>query len=165
MTFSLPKANNVEFTLVPPGLYVMRLKEMQGGIPGNPDFADKDGNVKNRVRWVFTIEDVIDAVDEDADEFIGEEFWAFTSETMGRKATMRAWVEALLGREVEEDDDLTNDDLVGKTARCTVIHYQKMNGDTGHKISSMLKAKPAKKRRRKADDDFDVEPDEGDEFD
>lgn len=161
MSFTLPTANDTEFQLVPPGLYVFRLKEMEGGIPGNPEFGDKP-----RVRWVFTIEDVIDADDDEADEFIGQEFWAFTSETMGKKATMRAWVEALIGRTVTEDDEITSDDLIGQRARCTVSHYEKMNGSQGHKITSMLRHKANKKRRRKpVEDDLDLEPDDDDEFD
>lgn len=159
MTFTLPKASDqVGYEQCPVGLYVFRVKEMQDGIEGSAEYGGGE-----RVKWVFTVERVIDANDPEptadnpdpksVEDWVGEEVWGFTSLSMNKKATMRSWAEALLGREIPEGEALMASDLIGKRAKATVGR-----GQTGRqKITSLVPYKP-KQRQAPAD----VEPeDEG----
>lgn len=155
MSFALPKPSNQDFRLTPPGLYLMKLKSMEE--TDGVDFTTQQPT--KRMRWIFSIERVIDSNEpEEAEELVGEEFWAWTSITMGRKATMRAYVEALLGRPVEPDEEITTDDLLGKRLKATVAHYQKQNGETGSKISGVVpyKAKTVARAAAAEDEERDL---------
>lgn len=134
MSFALPKVNNAEFTGIPVGFYVARLKAMEKQEARPSQFHDEP---QETVKWVFTIEQVIDSNDDDAENKVGEELWGFTSISMGRKAKMRHWAEALLGRELEEDDALAADDLIGKRAKVMVEPHTKQDGTKTTKIGSL----------------------------
>lgn len=135
MTFTLPKANNSEFSPIPVGLYIVRLKSLEQQEPRPSQFSDEP---QATAKWVFTVEQVIDSNDEDAEEKVGEELWGFTSITMGKKSKMRLWTEALLGRAVTEDDDIPTTALIGKRAKATIIPHTKQDGTETTKIGSMV---------------------------
>lgn len=154
MTFALPKATDQGFEQCPEGLWVLKLKSMERGIQGDPQYGGGE-----RVKWIFEIERVIDANENEPtrdnpnpkpiDDWIGEEFWGFTSLSMAKKATMRAWAEALLGREIGEGDELNASELIGKRAKATVGRT-----DTGRqKITSMMPIKQKPKPQPEPEDD------------
>ena len=147
MSFALPKPTNQDFRPTPPGLFLMKLKDMERA--EGRDFTT--GEPTERMRWIFTIERVIDCDDEEADSLVGEEFWAWTSITMGRKAHMRAYVEALLGRPVEPEEEITSDDLLGRRLKATVAAYTKQNGEPGTKISGVVPVKAVAPKPAAAD--------------
>lgn len=155
--FQIPAVSDAaEFPLVPEGLYMFKLKSMESAGLGR-SFDDKPP--KERIKWVFEIESVISA-DEEAEDFVGEEFWAWTTLSMNKRATMYEWAVALLGREIAEGENINASDLIGKRGRATIVHYDKLSGDTGHKIDSMLKPVGKKKPAKPApveteDEDFD----------
>ena len=142
MTFTLPAATETSFEQCPIGLYVFKLKSMERGIEGNPQYGGGE-----RVKWIFEIERVIDANENDPsadnpdpkpiEAWVGEEFWAFTSLNMGKKATMRAWSEALLGRSIADGEALNAGELIGKRAKATVGR----NENERQKIMSLVQIK------------------------
>ena len=159
MSFTLPTATEGTFEECPQGLWVFRLKAMEDGIEGREEFGGGE-----RVKWIFEIVRVIDANENEptrdipepkpVDDWIGEEFWAFTSKSMARRATMRAWAEALLGREITERDNLSASHLIGRSAKATVGR-----GQTGRqKITSLMPIKRASKPQPV--DDLDEKDDE-----
>jgi hypothetical protein len=161
MSFALPTVTDSGFEQCPQGLYVLRLKEMEDGIEGREEFGSGE-----RVKWVFEITRVIDAEPNESsrdnpdpksiEEWVGEEFWAFTSKSLNVKATMKAWAEALLGREITPADagKLQSSDLLGKSAKATVGR-----GQTGRqKITSLMPIKT--KTKPKPVDDLDEADDE-----
>lgn len=144
-TFALPPATDGEaFEILPEGLYLFQLRGMENMGPGQA--FDNEREPKDRIKWIFSIEDVISAEDE-AEDRIGEEVWFFTSLSMHRKATMRAWAEGLLGREIADNERVDAGDLIGKRGRANIVHYKKLSGDTGHKIASMLKVSKSKRTK------------------
>jgi len=125
MVFTLPAASDTTFEQAPVGLYVFKLKELERGIQGDPQYGDKE-----RVKWIFEVVRVID-VNENApsreipnpkmsEDWVGEEFWGFTSLSMGKKSTMRLWATALLGRDIDEGEQLNAGELIGKRAKATI---------------------------------------------
>lgn len=145
-TFDIPTASSGgEFKLVPPGLYVMSVKAMERIEPKPDQPSQFEGKVDGpRVKWVFSIDRIIDVDDEDADALVGEEFWAWTSLSMNIKSTMRTWSSALLGRPIEDGERVTPDMLMDKAAKVTVISYTKLNGNEGRKVGSMTPMRTAK---------------------
>lgn len=139
MTVSLPEASSGEFTLFPEATYLMQLKEMQ---PAEQDesspYYDPD---RPRVLWIFTVKQVLDGEADDEgnnpEDFVDTEFHGYTSLNMHKRATMRAWAQGLLGREIADGEKVESSDLIGKVGRCNVVHYEKQNGNTGHKIESI----------------------------
>jgi hypothetical protein len=136
VSFTIPEVNN-KVAGAPEGLYVMELKDLvqedAASMP-NPKYK----NSGPRIRWIFTIKRVIDSNDPEAHDQVGEEFWAWSSLAMGRKATMRKWSEALLNRQLSEGEQITPTHLLGKRCKATVSLYMKETGEQGTKITSML---------------------------
>lgn len=142
---SIPAATDGEsFEILPEGLYEFRLVGMENMGPGQA--FDNEREPKDRIKWVFEIESVISG-DDEAEERVGEQVWFFTSLSMHRKATMRAWCEGLLGREIAEGEAVDASDIIGKRGRANIVHYKKLTGDIGHKIASLLKPVSNKKRK------------------
>lgn len=157
---ALPVAASGEFKLVPEATYAMKLIDMQEAEQNeNSPYYDPD---RPRVKWVFQIVSVLDGEEDptygDPQDFVGEEFYGFTSLNMGRRATMRAWAQGLLGREIEDGEQITSADLIGKVGRCYVEHYEKQNGSTGHKITAIKPYRKAKAKPAPVEDDFEEEP-------
>lgn len=141
--FALPTVTNQSGT--PAGTYVVRLTDMQ------PETHDQYGD---QVKWVFTIKQVIDCDAVDPDEWLGKEIWRFTSVSMGTKAKMRAFAEGILGRALDEGEQLDADELIGKTAKATVVPYARQDGAKGTKLDVLTAYKPkaAKPARAEAEE-------------
>lgn len=157
---TLPVAASGEFKLVPEATYAMKLVDMQEAEQNeNSPFYDPN---RPRVKWVFQIVSVLDGDPDptygDPEDFIGEEFFGYTSLNMGKRATMRAWAQGLLGREIEDGEQITSEDLIGKIGRCHVEHYEKQNGATGHKISAIKPYRKAKAKPEPVFEEDDEDP-------
>lgn len=145
--FALPKASNNTGSSIPIGTFIVRLKEMVKEEQVAGPYGDAD-----RVKWIFGVEQVVDSDDDTAEDRIGDDLWAFTSLSMGRKAKMRAHAEALLGRPLDEDEQVGVTDLVGKRAKASVVPHIKQDGTATTKLGSLMPYK-AKKAAKPADED------------
>lgn len=137
-SFTLSRVHNRTPTVPPPGLYVVTLngifKETENRF--NPDV--------DRLRFDFLVNHVIDSSDpRKADEFVDSVIHGWVNNTMGPKATLRAWAEALLQRSFDADDQLQPADLIGKQAKATYTAYVKDNGQPGVKLSNLAPYQPA----------------------
>lgn len=145
MTFTLPKVSNKAGASIPEGTYIVTLKAMEKEFQQDGPYGPQD-----RVKWIFTINEVVDADDEESEGKVGEELWAFTSLKMGPKATMRKFTEALLGRTLDEDEEIGVDDLLGRRARAFVIPHTKQDNT---KTTKLDRLSAIKKRRAASDED------------
>ena len=145
MSFTLPKASNSSGAAIPVGLYLVTLKHMEMEHREDGPYGPQD-----RVKWIFTIDEVLDADDDDALDKVGEELWSFTNSSMHVKATMRGYVEALLGRAVDEDEEVSTADLLGKRAKASVVPHTKQDGTKTTKLGTLT---PYKRARRAAAED------------
>jgi hypothetical protein len=135
--FRIPRVHNRTATVPPPGLYIVTVngifKEAENRF--NPDV--------DRLRFDFLVEHVIDSEDpRRSAEFVGNVVHGWVNSTMGPKATLRAWAEALLQRFMDDDDELEVADLIGKQAKATYINYTKENGSPGVKLSNLAPYRP-----------------------
>ncbi len=123
-TFTLPQATNTDAYETPPaGVYLFALKGLERGIQGAAEYGGGE-----RCKWVFSIDKIIDTNEPDeADAYLGEEFWAFTSypARLGPKTKMRQYVEALLGRALDEGEEPDGDDLIGRKVKVTLAPNDK----------------------------------------
>jgi hypothetical protein len=143
--FKIPKVHNRTATVPPPGLYVVAVngifKEAENRF--NPDV--------DRLRFDFLVQHVIDSEDpRRSAEFVGQVVHGWANSTMGPKATLRAWAEALLQRFMDDDDELQVADLIGKQAKATYINYTKENGSPGVKLSNLAPYRPEPQAPREA---------------
>lgn len=153
----LPAVTETDFTVTPEGIYIMSLKDFEDGIEGNPQFGGGE-----RCRWVFQIEQVVSSLDEDAEDQVGEEFWAWTSKNMSKRANMYKYICALMGRTLEAGENANTDDLMGRKVKVQVIEYDKADGSVGTKIGGMqpFKANNRKKAAVQADNGFEADADD-----
>ncbi len=115
-SFTLPQATDQ--TGPPAGIYVFKLKGIERGIQGAAEYGGGE-----RCKWIFGIEQAIAPDDPDEVEgYIGEEFWSFTSypHKLGPKTKMRQYVEALLGRPLDEGEEPDGDDLIDRKVKVTL---------------------------------------------
>jgi hypothetical protein len=141
--FRISKVHNRTATVPPPGLYIIAVngvyKEAENRF--NPDVE--------RLRFDFLVEHVIDSEDpRRSAEFVGQVVHGWANNTMGPKATLRAWAEALLQRLMDDDDELQVADLIGKQAKATYINYTKENGSPGVKLSNLAPYRPEQQAPR-----------------
>lgn len=139
----LPTVTESEFKVTPEGVYIMSLKDFEDGIEGNPQFGGGE-----RCRWIFTIDRVVSALDEEvAEEQVGEEFWSWTSKNMSTRSNMYRYICALIGRQLTAGDIIDTDDLIGKQVKVQVVEYEKADGTTGTKIGGMQPFKAAGRKK------------------
>lgn len=147
MTFTIPAASNASGSIYPVGLYVFELRTI--GLDDKPSqFGDGP-----RVALEFDVLSIIDSQDRKAAKAAmqrGDSYRAWCNLTMGRKATFRAWAEALLNRTLADGEKIDPSDLIGKRAKASVIAYTKQDGTEGVKIGAL--------QPFVADDDEDDEP-------
>lgn len=104
---------------MPPfGLYVMEVTEV--GDPEMSDNTNGEYEAKEQVKFTFKILKVIHSDDDEAEEFIGETTYGWANFTFGPKAKLRAWAQALLGREIEDGESVSGEMLIGKRATVTI---------------------------------------------
>lgn len=160
--YALPAVTDAgEFELFPPGVYRFRLKDLEDAGMG---MSFNGETPKPRTKWVFETVDVISG-DEDAEEFVGREFWAWTPTNMNKRALMYEWACALLGEAPAVGTVPRTSDLIGKTLRATIINFQiekgEKKGEWRHKIASVMRDQQRKKRKPPVDPEgFDDDDDE-----
>lgn len=159
MTFAFTATDN----MTPEGLYLMSVKEI-----GEPELQDGPYGTSERIRWIFSIEEVLDdqSEDQNAEDYVGEEFWSWTSTAFGPNSNARKWVQALLGRQIENGEQISISEVVGKQAKITVGRNDNGNQKLVNIAPARVKkAKKAKRAPAPVEDEFDdVEPGEDDEF-
>lgn len=149
MALAFPTVKNTEFKLVGEGLYLASLKDV-----GEPRESESALYGKStQVRLIWSIEQVLDG-EEDNEDSIGEEVWEYCTWSLGKKAKLRTRLEALLGRTLEEGEELNVSDVLGKRVKLNVVHYEKNDGTQGQKVASAVAYK-AKKRRQVIEEDDD----------
>jgi hypothetical protein len=131
-SFVIPRVHNRTPTVPPVGLYIVRLtgvfKETDNRF--NPDV--------DRLRFDFTMLHVIDSEDpRKAAEFVNSIVHGWCNNTMGPKATLRAWGEAILQRQFEDDEQSDISEWIGKVVKATYVSYMKENGQQGVKLSHL----------------------------
>lgn len=149
---ALPTVNNTVFNLIGEGLYLATLKDV--GEPRttvSPKFGEQ-----TQVRLIWHIEGVLDGED-DNEEYIGEEIWDYCGWTMGKKAKLRQRIQAALGRDLEEGEELNTDDILGKRVKLNIEHYSKEDGTKGQKVASAMAYRTKKKRRPVDPTDEDID--------
>lgn len=158
---------------VPAGLYVARVKEIEDGIESQFDN-------KLQVKFVFEIEQVIDADDDDPDAFVGEEQWAWANDVVSPNSKLYLWACRLLGRKLDMDDTFDLDDLIdctckltiseNKNGRLTVTDLQPHRESRNGRRSSAKRGSSKRRRRQpepepEYDDDDAFEDEEDEDFD
>lgn len=128
---------------MPPfGLYVMECTDVgDPEPPQNSEFGDTD-----QVKFTFKVLKVVDSDDESAEDFIGEETFAWANFTFGPKAKLRQWASALLARPIGDGEPIAARDLKGKRVRVTIGPNQ--NGKP--KITNMMPYTSDKKKKAPA---------------
>lgn len=165
---SLPPVSNKEsFRVLPTGLYILELIELDEAEPSKYEPGVP------RALWKYTVDEVVDFTPEfdedeelDAEDLAGEELWEWTSQKMGKKANMRKRVEALLGRELEDGEEVDPGDLPGRKLKANVEKERKESGD-GY-FAKVVSVQPYRTKGKKTgkpkaapppvDDDDDEDP-------
>jgi len=135
------------------GTYKVKLKSIEK--------QESQFNPDGQFKWTATIVDVLLPGADDCEDFIDTDLFAYSnvlSHGYGPKSKTRQWMEAFLGHELEEGEDVDDGDLVGKIAQAKV----KANGETDDgtqktKVESIDKFVRPKKRTAEPepeDEDF-----------
>lgn len=144
MTFTIPVANNSSGMPWPAGLYEITCTGIEPD-----DRVSKFGDTP-RVKFSFSVDKVI-RITPVADQALnaenrakaqkakaeGADLVGWCNLTMGRKATMRSWIEALLGRQLANGEGVNPSDVIGKRAEATLETYTGDDGSEKVKIGSL----------------------------
>ncbi len=150
---------------VPMGLYVMQLTDIFDA--GQSQFADNNGVFNQQAKWVCTIVEVIDTEADDPDELIGTTYTKYTNQNMAKKANMRKFTEAFLGRDLDENEQADIDEIIGSYAK---VHLAEKQGDKGIEVHvTMTPSKGPKRAAKKPKaapvvDEEDIEDDDAPDF-
>ena len=123
----------------PAGQYVVSLKEIE---PLESDFGPQ-------WRWIFSIKSVVYSSDDEAEDFIGEDLWGFSSQGLGPQHKARKWIEALMGQKLEEGYEVDEEDIIGKLAVANVVDHERKDGTASTKIAQDGGLSPYKKKGKK----------------
>ncbi len=110
--------DKVQYDLTPVGEYVWTLWDMTA----------ETGQYGEQVKWVWLISPV-----SDPDHYIErnngseQEIWQFTKPSIAKGTRARAWVEALLGRELKTGEDPDDSDLIRKRMVALLVHKPNKN--------------------------------------
>lgn len=110
-----PAQSQTEFVLPDPGVYTVEFTDYDGPKPSSFD-ADKE-----TIELTFTIRE-----DED---YEGQKIRQYFGFSMHPQAKLYGAVKALVGGEIDEDEELDLDDLLGKRAMGTVTIKEKPRRD------------------------------------
>lgn len=128
----LPPVHNRQPTVPPIGLYVVRLEGIYRETENryNPEYE--------RMRFDWVLLGIIDSNDgRKAQEFIGQTVHSWCNKTMGPSATLRRWSEALLQRQLEDEEQVPIAELIGKVVKASYVAYEKSNGTPGVKLGAL----------------------------
>jgi hypothetical protein len=143
-TFTLPAATNASGNPWPAGIYQVTLLNME-----DDDKPSKFGDGP-RVKVTFQVDKVVrltprktpqentEAKDK-AKAALADNVTlvAWCNKTMAKRATLRAWVEALLGREIANSEIVNPLEAVGKRAEAVMETYDKEDGGEGIKLTTL----------------------------
>lgn len=132
-----------------PGMYLLKLLEIDE--PEQQFYPETHTYV-----WKFEVYDPTDTSTpvmipgKDGEPDKAATLWAFVGDSMGPKAKQRKYIEALLGRTLTPEDEISDSDIIGKTMQATL--NEKKNDKTGkwsNTIESVLPYNPSAKRGRR----------------
>jgi hypothetical protein len=118
----------------PAGLYVVKLAAIE------PDDRPSKFGDTPRAKFTFEVESIIDSQEKKvARKAISEgvTLTGWCNLTMGRKATMRGWIEALAGRPLQSGERIEPKTLIGKKAKATLVTYDREDGSEGVKLGAL----------------------------
>lgn len=118
-------ATSATFEVYPFGEYKVRLTDIQVK-PKNPQYIEEG---KDDQQWMWRFE-VLEPAD-----FAGKPLTQWSNRTIGQGATARPWVEGLLGRNLQANEEIVLDDLIGSEMYVRLNDRNK-NGDPRNKIMS-----------------------------
>lgn len=144
MTFTLPAATNASGNPWPAGIYVVTLLNME-----DDDRPSRFGDTP-RVKVTFSVDKVVrltpaKSPDENtkarqqAKEALAnaETLVAWCNKTMAKRATLRGWIEALLGREIGNNEVVNPLEAVGKQAEALLETYTGEDGADKVKLATL----------------------------
>lgn len=158
MPIRIPAATNTEFTGTPVGLYVCEVTGIDEWISETPSIY---GNDSPQAKWLFTIRQIIDSDADEPDMLIGQDIWGFSTVSMGRKAKMRQWVEQILGRSILEDEEIEDDDLIGRRCKVSIVKHTRQDGTETTKIGAVQTYRAKTKAAAKPVQEPEFDDDEG----
>jgi hypothetical protein len=126
----------------PEGEYLFELVAVEPWVAKNPN--PQFNSDREQLVWKLKAVEALDT-DDGGDAFVGREIWHFTGNTMGvrqdgSKTKDREAYEAFLGRELDEDEEVDTDEIIGCTAR----------GDVGRSTTGKHKVTRLRRVSRRA---------------
>jgi hypothetical protein len=139
-SFQFPAATNAQGNPWPAGIYQVTLADIV-----DDDQISKFNPDQQRVKVTFRVDKVVRlmpsspeartaakaALTENADLI------AWCNKTMSKRATLRGWIEALLGRELGVSEVVSPADALGKSAEALLEAYQGQDGTERVKLTTL----------------------------
>ena len=136
-TWEIPPVHNRQGVAAPVGFYVGQLESMKRETKTR--FTDY-----LRIRFDFRVLAVISARDRvKAKEVEGQIISGWANLTMGPRSTMRAWSEALLDKQLDEDEQPGKADLLGRMCEISIVPHETEQGEATTKIGALTPYRPA----------------------
>lgn len=149
MTFTLPAATNSSGNPWPAGIYQVTLLNMED------DDRPSKYEQTARVKVTFTVDKVVrltpaKTADENvkakqaAREALADNVTlvAWCNKTMAKRATLRGWIEALLGREIGNAEIVNPLEAVGRQAEAVLEQYTGEDGTEKVKLATLTPIAP-----------------------
>lgn len=141
---ALPAASNSSGSPWPPGIYQVTLQDIE-----EDDRISQFGEGP-RVKVTFTVDKVVRLTPratpaENAESKTkakqaltdSSTLVAWCNLTMNKRATLRGWIEALLGREIGNGEIVNPNEAIGKSAEATVEAYTGQDGTEKVKLTTL----------------------------
>lgn len=138
MKLPKPSDSGGDFVVPEPGVYKMEFTDYDE--PVLSTFKKKNGDDQYRIKLVFTIRD-------EESDYDGEEIWAWYGWSMHEKSHLYPVIKALLGRDIEDDEEPDLDELLGKFIMGTLDNKTKDNGKT---FANLIAASPVRRKGKEA---------------
>lgn len=139
----LPKPSDSGSDFVVPDAGVYRMEFTDYDDPVLSTFKKQNGDDQYRIKLVFTIRD-------EESEFDGAEVFAWYGWSMHPKAKLYPIVKALLGRDIEDDEEPDLDDLTGKFIMGTLDNVTKDTDSGKRTYANLIAASPVRKKKTDA---------------
>lgn len=164
VTFAKPTDSVGTGKKLVPGEYVWTLTDVVVDEPSkfNPE--------TQRLKFIFTVDaveeldeypDGLDTEDEDAvgefeDSLLGSEHWEWVNNTMGPNSTLRAWLQGMLGRTIDNHEEVDSAPFIGKPYKVQYgwkSYVIQQSGESGKKLTilTIKPVKPERQRRQRPD--------------
>lgn len=139
----LPKVADSQGEFIVPEAGVYKMEFTTYDDPVLSTFKKDSGADSWRIKLVFTIHD-------EESEYDGVEIFAWYGWTMHPKGKLYPIVKALLGRDIEEDEEPDLDDLTGKFIMGTLDNVTKTGTDgTARTYANLIAASPVRRAKPK----------------